>query len=167
VCAIVLTENTESKENRRMRVRQWIGTIVAFALTAIAAVATPAGPSFSYGIMQNSCAPTDAPAIAIMLTTEPAQCKRVTGPFLSFAIWRDLPIHSGQVFEFGSGSSAGYAALCAKEGDCKRAESARIVFDNYQERSNASGHYELQVKGGETLKGSFEVKWCEKRVICW
>ena len=149
-----------------MRVRKWIGTAAAFVLTAIAAIATPAGSSFSYGIMQSSCAPTDGPAIAIMLTAEPAQCKRVTGPFLSFAIWRDLPIHAGQVFEFGSGSNAGYAARCEKELDCKVAQSAKITIDQYQERSSASGHYELQVKGGETLKGKFEVKWCEERVFC-
>jgi hypothetical protein len=151
-----------------MRIRKWIGAIAVFVLTAIAAIATPDGSSFSYGVMQSSCAPTDAPAIAIMLTTEPAECKRVTGPFLSFAIWRDLPIHAGQVFEFGSssGSNAGYAARCAKEGDCKVAQTATLVFDNYQERSSASGHYELQVKGGETLKGTFEVKWCEERVVC-
>jgi hypothetical protein len=151
-----------------MRVHKWIGTVAVFVLTAIAAVATPDGSSFSYGVMQNSCAPTDGPAIAIMLTTEPAECKRVTGPFLSFAIWRDLPIHPGQVFEFGSGSSsnAGYAARCEKEGVCKVAQSATLVIDKYQERSSGSGHYELQVKGGETLKGTFEVKWCEERMFC-
>ena len=68
--------------------------------------------------------------------------------------------------EFGPGSNAGSAARCAKEGDCKLAQSATIVFDSYEERSGATGHYEMNFKGGETLKGTFEVKWCEERVIC-
>jgi hypothetical protein len=140
--------------------------VAVFALTAIAAIATPDAPSFSHGIMQSSCAPWDGPAIAIRLTTEPAQCKRFTEPFVSIAIWRGLPIHAGQVVKLGAGSDAGSAARCAKEGDCKLAQSATIVFDNYQERSAAAGHYELQFKGGEILKGTFEVKWCEERVIC-
>ncbi len=149
-----------------MIVRKYAGTVMALALTVVAAVATPPDSSFSYGTIRNSCAPTDAPAIAIILTPERSACKRTEGPYASFAIWRGLPIHAGQVVEFGAGSNAGSAARCAKEGECKLAQSASIVFDSYEERSGATGHYEMNFKGGETLKGSFEVKWCEERVIC-
>ena len=154
------------KENRRMDIRKQIGAVIVLALTVVAAIAIPTDSSFSYGTIRSSCAPTDAPAIAITLTPEPSTCKRTTGPYASFAIWRGLPIHAGQVVEFGPGSNAGSAARCAKEGDCKLAQSATIVFDSYEERSGAKGHYEMGFKGGETLTGSFEVKWCEERVIC-
>jgi len=140
--------------------------LAILALTAVAAIASPDGPSFSYGTMQSSCAPWDGPAVEMRLTTEPAQCKRVTEPYISIAIWRGLPIHEGQVVKLGEGSDAGSAARCAKEGDCKLAQSATIVFDRYQEHSSAAGHYELQFKGGEILKGAFAVKWCEERVVC-
>jgi len=100
------------------------------------------------------------------LTTQPAECKRVSEPYISIAIWRGLPLHEGQVVKLGGGSDAGSAARCVKEGDCKLAQSTTIVFDKYQERSGAAGHYELQFKGGEILKGTFEVKWCEERVFC-
>jgi hypothetical protein len=149
-----------------MQVRREVATFAVFALTAISAIATAAGSSFSYGTMQSSCAPWDGPAIEIRLTTEPAQCKRVTEPYISIAVWRGLPIHAGQIVKLGAGSGAGSAARCTKEGDCKLAQSATIVFDNYQERSGAAGHYELQFKGGEILKGTFAVKWCEERGIC-
>ena len=138
----------------------------ALALTAMAAIAAAAGSSFSYGTMQRSCAPWDGPAIAITLTSEPAQCKRVSEPYISIAIWRGLPIHAGQVVNLDAGSGAGSVARCTKEGDCKLTQSATIVFDKYQEGASAAGHYELQFKGGEILKGSFEVKWCEERVLC-
>jgi hypothetical protein len=149
-----------------MLVRKQVGTVIVFALTVVAAIAIPTDSSFSYGTIRSSCAPTDAPAVAITLTTERSECKRTTGPYASFAIWRGLPIHAGQVVEFGPGSNAGSAARCAKEGNCKLAQSATIVFDSYEERSGAKGHYEMEFKGGETLKGTFEVKWCEERVIC-
>ncbi len=149
-----------------MSVRKQIATFAALAVTAIAAIAIPAESSFSYGTVRSSCAPTDAPAIAITLTQERSDCKRVTGPSVSFAIWRGLPIHAGQTVEIGPGSNSGSAARCAKEDECKLAQSATIVFDSYEERSGAKGHYEMQFRGGETLKGSFEVKWCEERVIC-
>jgi microcystin-dependent protein len=77
-----------------------------------------------------------------------------------------VPIHAGQVVNLDAGSGAGSVARCTKEGDCKLTESATITFDKYQERASATGHYELQFKGGEILKGTFEVKWCEERVIC-
>jgi len=148
-----------------MLFRKQFGTVMVLALTAIGAVARPAESSFSYGTIRSSCAPTDAPAIAITLTAERSGCKRSAGPYASFAIWRGLPIHAGQVVEFGPGSNAGSAARCAKEGECKLAQSATIVFDSYEERSGAKGHYEMNFKDGETLKGSFELNWCEERVI--
>ncbi len=149
-----------------MLARMQVVTVAAFALTAIAAVATAAGSSFSHGTMQSSCAPWDGPAIEMRLTTEPAQCKRVTEPYISIAIWRGLPIHAGQVVKLNTGSDAGSAARCTREGDCKLTQSATIVFDKYQEGASAAGHYELQFKDGEILKGTFEVKWCEERVVC-
>jgi hypothetical protein len=151
-----------------MRARRQVVTVavVVFVLAAIAAIASPDGPSFSYGTMQSSCAPWDGPAVEMRLTTQPSECKRVSEPYISIAIWRGLPIHEGQAVKLGGGSDAGSAARCAKEGDCKLAQSATIVFDKYQEHSDAAGHYELQFKGGEILKGTFTVKWCEERVFC-
>ena len=151
-----------------MRARRQVVAVLVlvFALTAIAAIASPDGPSFSYGTMQSSCAPWDGPAVEMRLTTQPAECKRVSEPYISIAIWRGLPIHEGQVVKLGGGSDAGSAARCVKEGDCKLAQSATIVFDKYQTRSDAAGHYELQFKNGETVKGTFAVKWCEERVFC-
>lgn len=149
-----------------MRAGKEVFAVVVLALTALAAIATPAGSSFSYGTMQSSCAPWDGPAVDIRLTTEPAQCKRITEPFISIAVWRGLPIHAGQVLKFGAGSDAGSVARCEREGNCKLAQSATIVIDKYQERSDATGHYELEFKDGEVLKGTFEVKWCEERVVC-
>ena len=147
--------------------RRKLRTIFAIiGLSAIAATASSDGSSFSYGTMQASCAPWDGPAIEMRLTTEPAQCKRTGEPFISIAIWRGLPIQEGQTVKIDSGSGIGSAAHCRKEGECTRAQSATIIFDRYKEKSGAQGRYELQFKGGETIKGSFEVKWCEERVFC-
>src|SRR2546422_700841 len=136
-----------------MHIRKNIVTVAVLALTAISASAKSDVPTFSHGIMQSSCAPWDGAAIEMRLTTGPAECKRVSGPFLSIAIWRGLPIHVGQVVNLDAGSGAGSVARCAREGDCKLTESATITFDKYQERAGAVGHYELQFKGGEILKG--------------
>ncbi len=68
--------------------------------------------------------------------------------------------------KFGSGSDAGFASRCAKEGDCQRADSGTIVFEKYEEGSGARGSYELHFKGGEKTSGSFDVVWWKTRTIC-
>src|SRR5207302_3233283 len=100
---------------RKQAVAFAVFAVTAFALTGMVVVATPAEPSFSYGTMQSSCAPWDGPAIEIRLTTEAAQCKRITEPYISIAIWRELPIHAGQVVSLDPGAGAGSAARCTKK----------------------------------------------------
>jgi hypothetical protein len=148
----------------RCRIQAVLATFIA--IVAIATTATSAPAAFSYGTIQGSCAPWDGPAIGMTLTSEPAQCKRTTEPFISVGIWRGLPVQAGQVVKFGPGSDAGFASRCKKEGDCERALSGTITFDRYKEGSGASGRYELLFKGDETLKGTFDVKWCNERVFC-
>jgi hypothetical protein len=148
----------------RCRIQAVLATFIA--IVAIVTTATSAPAAFSYGTIQGSCAPWDGPAIGMTLTKEPAQCKRTAEPFISVGIWRGLPVQTGQVVKFAPGSDAGFASRCKKEGDCERAVSGTITFDHYKEGSGASGRYELLFKGDETLKGTFDVKWCNERVFC-
>ena len=140
--------------------------LALIVLLTLARVAFSAPLPFGHGLIQSSCAPWDGPAIELTLTTEPAKCERVTGPYISMGVWRGLPIHAGQVVKFGAGSDAGFASRCAQEGDCQRAESGTIVFEKYEEGSGARGRYELHFRGGETVKGNFNVQWCKTRSIC-
>jgi hypothetical protein len=149
-----------------MRCRIQVVLTTFLAVVAVATTATSAPNPFSYGTMQSSCAPWDGPGIAITLTNEPAQCKRTSEPFISIAIWRGLPLQSGQVVKFTPGSDAGFASRCKKEGNCERTQSGTIMFDRYEVGSGASGRYELHFKGDDTLSGTFEVKWCQERVVC-
>jgi hypothetical protein len=148
----------------RCRIQSMSATVVA--VVAIAATAISAPAAFSYGTIQSSCAPWDGPAIGITLTNKPTQCKRTSEPFISIGIWRGLPVQAGQVVTFDPGSDAGFASRCKKEGNCERAQSGTITFDRYQEGSGASGRYELHFKGEQKLSGTFDVKWCQERVIC-
>jgi hypothetical protein len=141
-----------------------VATLLAAIVVAAAAFASES--SFTFGLIRASCAPWDGPAIDLRLTSEPAECKRASEPFIDIGVWRGLPIHAGQEVKFGEGSDAGFASRCAKEGDCQRAESGWIQFDTYEQGSGARGRYELHFKGGESLKGSFSAKWCEERVVC-
>jgi len=149
-----------------MRFRIHTYGLAVIMLLVLGQVAPSAQLPFAHGLIQSSCAPWDGPAIGLTLTTEPAQCERVTGPYISMGVWRGLPIHAGQTVKFGGGSDAGFASRCTKEGDCQRAESGSIVFEKYEEGSGARGRYELHFKDGNTLSGSFDVQWCKTRSVC-
>ena len=147
----------------------FMGTrIVAVVLltAATASVAFPSQPSFPFGLIRASGAPWDGPAIDLRLTTELAECKKTGEPYIDIGVWRGLPIHAGQRVSFGQGSDAGFASRCARDGNCQRAESGWVEFESYKEGAGARGRYELHFKDGESLKASFEAKWCEERVVC-
>jgi len=98
--------------------------------------------------------------------TSRRSAKTTSEPFISIGIWRGLPVQTGQVVKFAPGSDAGFASRCKKEGNCERAQSGTITFDRYEQGSGASGRYELHFKDDETLSGTFDVKWCQERVVC-
>jgi hypothetical protein len=143
-----------------------VATLTTVALFALGIIAVSAQSPYSRGLIQSSCAPWDGPAIVVTLTSEPVQCKQTSGRYIDIGVWRGLPIHAGQEVKFGPGSDVGFASSCSKVGDCERAESGTILFDTYDQRSGATGRYELHFKGGKTLNGTFDVKWCQDRVIC-
>jgi len=149
-----------------MSARMHVAILTVVVLFALAAIGVPAQAPFSHGLIQDSCAPWDGPAIEITLTSEPVQCQRISGPYLAIGVWRGLPIREGQIVKFGPSSDAGFASRCSNAGDCERAESGTIVFEKYQEGAGAAGRYELHFKGGETRNGAFEVKWCESHAVC-
>jgi len=149
-----------------MRSRRHMYGLAVIVLLTLGQLAFSKASPFAYGLIQGSCAPWDGPAIGITLTAEPAQCDRVKGPYISMGVWRGLPVHPGQTVKFGSGSDAGFASRCAKEGDCERAESGTIVFEKFEEGSGARGSYELHFKSGETVEVNFYVQGCKTRAIC-
>jgi len=149
-----------------MRALRYVALLSISACLNLAAVPTSADSPYSYALIRSSCAPWDGAAIEVYLTKEPAQCSRTDGPYLVIGVWRGLPLHDGQEVKFNSISSIGFASTCAKAGDCERTESGTVVFDKVQQDSSASGHYELHFKGGKTLTGNFNAKWCTDRVVC-
>ena len=136
------------------------------ALAAVATSGTSGQSEFRYALIQRSCAPWDGAAIEMTLTKERATCQRRPAPYIEMGVWKGLPIQPGQVVKFAAISDVGFASRCERENDCVRAESGEITFDTYKDGVGASGSYVLHFKGGETVSGSFDAKWCEMRVMC-
>jgi hypothetical protein len=74
-----------------MRCRVLVTVLTIFAVWGINASVIASEPPFSYGLVQNSCAPWDGSAIDIRLTTEPVQCQRVNGSYLNIGFCEGYP----------------------------------------------------------------------------
>ena len=157
---------SQQVERNPTNVMKPLAAVLLFVCLTVGTLHPTDDSMYPYALIQASCAPWDGAAIEVTLTKDPGKCDRTDGPYLAIGVWKGLPIHSGQEVNFDSSSSVGFASQCAKAGDCERAESGKIVFDKFEQGEGASGHYELLFKGGKTLTGSFDAKWCDKRVIC-
>lgn len=146
-------------------------TQLALTLFLLALVIPASGQNgkeaFSDGIIQPSCAPWDGAAMAITLTQAPVDSKTFPKPpYVTINIWRELPLHDGQVFKFTYSSNLGSVGRCVKEGDCQIANSAEIRLDSVKVGVGATGHYDIHFKNGDSLSGSFDVKWRDFHQRC-
>ena len=124
------------------------------------------GQSFSHTLISHSCAPWDGPALALYLTSTPASCGKVEGPYLSIYIWRDLPANGPKTIVFKEGGDNGGASRCMKANECERATSGRVSFSKFGENGEVRGTYEFHFKDGSVEQGSFNAEWCHERIIC-
>lgn len=123
--------------------------------------------NFTDGIIQPSCAPWDGPAMAITLTQSPVDPKAFPKPpYLGINIWNELPLHDGQVLKFTYSSKLGSVTRCLKEASCEVATSAEVHVDSVKSGSGATGHYDIHFKNGDTVTGSFDVKWRDFHQRC-
>jgi len=141
--------------------------LTAIALIAIAATAETHNSKFAFGLIQRACAPWDGAAIGLTITTEVAACGKATAPYLMVNVY-DLPLSSGKTvkLKYTGDTHSGQASICPRENACEPVESGEVVFDTYKEGTGATGHYELHSRKGETVSGTFDVKWCEYRMFC-
>jgi hypothetical protein len=149
-----------------MRFWTYLAALAVVAWLSVAPTSASSEMPFSHSSIRSSCAPWDGPAIEIVLTQTPAECKQPSGPYIEIGIWRGLPIQAGQTVKLGPTSDTGFATRCTKAGDCNRAESGTIVFERYHDGARVAGRYELHFQGGETVKGTFDGKYCQNRVLC-
>ena len=111
------------------------------------------------------------PALALTVTTKPADCQ-TAAPYLLINLY-DLPITTGKSYPIGiqGEMKIGQASRCPNSNACQAADSGEVVFDKFQEDIGASGLYRLHFPGlnkndGSTVDGTFRLKWCNNHELC-
>lgn len=119
--------------------------------------------AYSYGTMVNSCGPADQPVQILVLTSRPLTCnQKPTEPYISLMMGRVFAYP--KTVTFPTENPNGDARRCA--GSCEPVVSGTIVLDRTAKKGIA-GHYELKFKEGDRATGTFQVRQCMQRIVCW
>ena len=123
----------------------------------------PPAAAYSYGTMVNSCGPTDQVVMILVLTTRFLACnQQPTEPYISLMMDPDFTFP--KTITFPVGNRNGDARRCA--GSCEPVASGAIVLDQAVKKAIA-GHYDLTFKEGDSAAGSFQIRRCSQKIVCW
>ena len=124
---------------------------------------TAAAAGYSYGTMVNSCGPVDQPVMILVLATRSLACnQQPTEPYISLMMDPDIAFPKTIVFPVKNRNCD--ARRCV--GSCEPVVSGTIVLDQAVKKGIA-GHYELTIKEGDSAAGSFQIRRCSQKIVCW
>lgn len=144
-----------------------IAHLLGIVLIATASHGSSEGPApaaaYSYGSVVNSCGPTDQEVMILVLSTRPLACnQQPTEPYISLMM--DPGFAFPRLITFPVKNRNGDARRCA--GSCEPVASGTIVLEQAVKKGIA-GRYELTFKEGDSAAGSFQIKRCSQRIVCW
>jgi hypothetical protein len=124
----------------------------------------PPAATYPYGTMVNSCGPTDQAVMLLVLSTRSLGCnQQPTEPYVSLMM--DPGFTFPKTITFPVKNRNGDARRCAG-GTCEPVASGTIVLDQAVKKGIA-GHYDLTFKEGDSAAGSFQIRQCSQKIVCW
>lgn len=123
----------------------------------------PEGYSHSYAM--RSCAPWDGPAVAVYLTSSPADSTSIPTPYLGLSVYRSPTDVVGQRYEWPAREQVAGAFRCRAEGDCEASSEGYIRLDASLPDGTLIGAFVARFPH-DTLAGGFRAVWLEKRMFC-
>jgi hypothetical protein len=124
----------------------------------------PPAAAYSYGTIVDSCGPTDKVVMMLVLNTRSLGCnQQPTEPYISLMM--DPGFTSPTTITFPVKNRNGDARRCAG-GTCEQVASGTIVLEKAVKKA-ISGHYDLTFKEGDSAAGSFQIRRCSQKIVCW
>jgi hypothetical protein len=124
--------------------------------------------SYSHAYAFPDCAPWDGSAVSVYFTNTAydTTTQEITPPFLHLAIWRDAARQPETRIEWPKEESVGGAYLCAEAQQCTSASSGIVSVDGVKGDSVMSGVYDVRFGDSTHLKGRFDARWVNRRMMC-
>ena len=123
--------------------------------------------STSFAYVQDSCGPTDGPAIEFYFAPKQSQFGKYAEPFIMISINESLPDSTPRDYSIKPGQYAVLASRCLKPGQCDAATSGTLHLNTFSPGTGATGHYELYFRDGRVEADSFDATWyVVKQLMC-
>jgi len=111
------------------------------------------------------CAPWDGPALTILVTDSPQDCKDIKTPYLRVTIWKDISEVSGKEFSFPN-EKLGIVSRQLSKDKYVVAKSATVRFEKSNDKSEVVFEIDAEFEDGEKVKDAFKARWCESQMRC-
>lgn len=122
---------------------------------------------FTHATAMRDCAPWDAAAVTVLLTTAPLDTLIMpTPPYLQLTIWRDPGTLENAVYVWPSDEQIGAGFYCVSDGECEPAVTGMVQFRDIGEDSSLVGEFELTFQNEEPFSGGFRAPWLLRTMMC-
>ncbi len=129
-----------------------------------ATVAPPAG--LPYAVASRSCAPTDGPAVTIVLMAERVQSSAPAVPSLSLHVWHPLESLRGRTFSLVGASADGAATFHPRGTTFETATSAVVRVTEVAADSSIEGTVDATFPASGRIRGTFHGVWIAGMPMC-
>ena len=123
-------------------------------------------PGYPFAYAQADCAPWDGAAVAVTLTPVPVDSAGSTpaGSFLSVTLWKGRSDLKGQSFQWPAQPEPGQVARCDRAGTCESLTGGAVWIGAIGD--TLRGALDVELAGGDRIRGTFAAQWIDRRVLC-
>lgn len=142
---------------------RFLASLVVAALGGCAS--DPSPTAFPTAFARRSCGPTDAPSIAIDLSTV-AQQEPIAPPLIRMIVYQSREVAAGRTWTVDQPFTNGAATYCETELTCENAPRASVRLDPTTSAGIVSGEVELRFPQRGVVRGPFRAVWNDRSILC-
>jgi hypothetical protein len=148
-----------TRQDNSLSTRPLLRALSVLALAACGQTVTGSTAEFPFAQATNSCAPTDAPAVSIMLSAKPFSGVQLDPPSLTLNIWTRLSDLSGKSFRVAQGSNDGFGWFSAENDPRDGAVSGTVTVSTIAPDSSIIGAVNVTLIDGSRVAREFVAPW--------
>jgi len=119
-----------------------------------------------HSVATGTCAPTDAPAVAIYLSAAPVETLQPSAPYLRLAIWHTLDALSGRTWSLSPSSEEGSAWFHATATGFEIATRGSVTVTSVSDDNRVEGTVDVTFSTAGRIRGSFTATWMPSTLLC-
>jgi hypothetical protein len=149
-----------------MTTRSRLWALATMGLVACGNEVTGAAADFRYARATNSCAPTDAPAVNIVLAVKPFSGVPVGQPYFDINLWTGLDDLTGRPYRLVQNSNDGFASYNSARDRRAGMVTGTVVVTGVTSDLSVHGTLDLRLSDGTRFLRDFVAPWRPTRALC-